>query len=104
MANGIIQNPHNLWENIYIGDIASGKTLTFSGNASLLLVLNGTTTSRQGMYIVFGRTSGSPFVTTVVAASSATVVGSTGKLDISGDCYATIIPLTDAAAGRISIT
>lgn len=94
------------YDPLYVRDISSGKTFTFSGTASFLLVLNGTSTARQGMYIILGRNNDSTIITTVMAASAVTLTGSTGQLAVSSgsECFATIIPLTDAALGRITIT
>lgn len=94
------------YDALYVGDISSGKTLTFSGTSSFLLVLNGTNTAKQGMYIILGRNNGSTIITTVIAASTVTLTGSTGQLAVSSDseCFATIIPLTDTTSRRITIT
>lgn len=95
------------YEPTYLGNIHSQpKLLIFSASSSFLLVTNGGNTNRQGLYIIFCTSSGSPVITTVSSASQLTLTGATGTLRIeaANDLIATIIPLDDTTRNRITVT
>lgn len=106
MATGTIQNPYSPWDGIYIGSITTAKTLTFSSSASFLLVTNGSSLSRRGLYMVFSTSGGVVAVTNILEASAVTITTGSGQLSISASdtAYATVIPLNTTTASRITVT
>lgn len=94
---------------LYYGNL-NGKTSTmsFSAAASFMLVFNMSSTSMQGLYIVYGHNSAAPTITAVKAVSSSNFTmsasGYTLKLTATSSVFMTIIPLNSSTKERITIT
>lgn len=99
-------------ESIALGDFGSAaKTITFTSTSSnyqpCLLVTHGTSTARQGLYIVALRRTSAPVFTAVVSASGVTITTETGKLKLAASSSSTfgyIIPLSNSLKDSITIT
>lgn len=93
-----------------LGDVGStAKTITLDSTAwqPCLIVTNGISTARQGMYIVGLRRTSSSIVTSVVAASAITITAATGTVTISGsltNTFGYFIPLNSEVKNNITIT
>ena len=99
MANGTIPMPLDWFDTIVAAESTnSALTLNFTDNSSLLLITAYNTTNKLSAYIVFGRSSGVPLVTTIASGSAISVDSSvSGKLTLtasSGTFNAYAIPLT----------
>lgn len=106
MASGTIKSPNNPWDGIYIGNIQTAKTLSFSAGVNFLLVTNGNNVARQGLSVVFSTRTTTARVTKIHESSAVTITEGTGQITISAsaETYATIIPLAVDTAQRITIT
>lgn len=100
-------------QTIAFGDFGSAaKTITFKSSSSgnyepCLLVTNGPSTVRQGLYIVALRRTSAPTVTSVVSASGVTITTGTGTLKLTGSSaytYGYLIPLSETLKDSITIT
>lgn len=95
------------FEQLVVGNLKNGKTLTFSGTVFFLLVTGYSVANRHGMWIVFSTSTGTATITPVVSALGVTVTAETGKITVTTgayDCSCSIIPLTVGTRGYITIS
>lgn len=95
------------YEPIYLGALNAGVNIAFSGDVGFLLIVNSVyDNSRQGMWIIGGRSSTAPVITTVFNTTDVTLTGGTGSLNITAAHadIGTIIPLAVLTRSRLTIT
>lgn len=109
MANGTIPRPLSFFDTLVSAASTNGTlTINFTDNSSIFLLTAFNSTSKMSAHIVFGRASGTPYVSTVAAGSAITVDASaSGKLTLttsSGNFNAYAIPLSMRALNGFSFS
>ena len=95
------------YEPVFLGALNTGVSIAFSGDVGFLLIVNSLYDStRHGMWIVGGRSSGTTIISTVLATTDVTLTPGSGSLDITSAHadIGTIIPLAAQTRGRLTVT